>query len=100
MDNFIDYLSTIGRRIFKAHNNNSVEEFKVVFEEVLNYDYPNKEEMYDDKSTLADVNRLNVLKTFLVFTKNHPNEECLAMRKIIFEEHYKPLADKFDIKIY
>lgn len=98
MDNFIDYLSTIGERIFKAHNNNSVEEFKVVFEEVLNYDYPNKEEMYNDKSTLADVNRLNVLKTFLVMTKIYPNEECLDMRKIILEEHYKPLAYKFGIK--
>ena len=96
MDKFIDYLETIGRRIFKAHENNSVEEFKVVFEEVLNYDYPNKEEMYDKKSTMADVYRLNVLKTFLVMTKNHPNEECLAMRNIILEDHYKPLDNKFE----
>jgi hypothetical protein len=100
MSEFIDYLSTIGDRIFAAHNKNSIEDFKQVYDEVLNYDYPDKETMYDKEFTLAEVNRLNVLKTFLVFTKNYPNEECLAMRKIVLEEHYKPLADKFGIKHY
>ena len=98
MNEFIDYLVTIGKRIFAAHDKNSIEEFKQVYDEVLNYDYPDKETMYDEEYTLAEVNRLNVLKTFLVMTKNHPNEECLTMRKTILEEHYKPLDDKFDVK--
>lgn len=99
MSEFLDYLCTIGDRIFAANDNDSVEEFKQVYEEVLYYDYPDKESMYDKKNTLADVNRLNVLKIFLVLTQDYPNEECLAMRKIILDEHYNPLANKVGIKI-
>jgi hypothetical protein len=87
----LDYLETIFARIFQAHKDNSMEQFLEVANEVAGY-----QPEVDDNG----VARLNVLKTFLVATKNHPNPECLAIRTKIKEEYYEPLSLEKYGKVY
>ena len=87
----LDYLENIYDSIFQAHKDNSMEQFLDIANEVAAY----QSEVEDN-----GVARLNVLKTFLVATKNHPDPECLAIRAKIKEEYYDPLSlEKFG-KVY
>jgi hypothetical protein len=87
----IEYLSTIHDRLRKAYTEKSMEQFLDVANEVGSY-----QPEIDDNG----VARLNVLKTFLVATKNHPNPECLAIRTKIKEDYYIPLSMEKYGKVY
>lgn len=87
----IEYLSTIHDRLRKAYTEKSMEQFLDVANEVVSY-----QPEVDDNG----VARLNVLKTFLVATKNHPDIECLAIRTKIKEDYYAPLSIEKYGKVY
>jgi hypothetical protein len=87
----VEYLMTIHERIKKAYEEGSIEQFLDVANEVGCY-----QPEVDDNG----VARLNVLKTFLVATKNHPDKECLAIRTKIKEEYYEPLSLEKYGKVY
>jgi hypothetical protein len=79
----VEYLMTIHKRIKKAYEEKSIEQFLDVANEVASY-----QPEVDDNGIAI----LNVLKTFLVVTKNHPDKECLEIRTKIKEEFYDPLS--------
>ena len=87
----VEYLTSIYERIKKAYEENSMEQFLDVANEVESY-----QPEVDDNG----VARLNVLKTFLVATKNHPDKECLAIRTKIKVEYYEPLSLEKYGKVY
>ena len=83
---FVQYLVTIFDKVFAAHDKSSLDLYKEIAEEVKNYTYP------DDGT-----NHLNVLKSFLVATKNFPGEEQQKIRAEIKKDYYIPLAKKLGI---